>query len=308
MDKLLEALKATSLTESQVNDVTKAVEDMVSEAIQQIETKKQEEYDGKIEEAYDKIQAEIDQTEAKALEGYQQAHEIIQDQQLRIETLEREYENKMEEGYQQAWEMLQAEQAKNESLESELQQENDARLNEMRNFIVEKLDLFLQMQKAEVYEEARRDILNDPKMVEHRIALERMAEIMSDYLSVEELAGTSSKKIAEQQSYIEDLEGRVKILDRKVINQSKQLHSVNEAIRQNEQLVTEANKILAEQDKNERKNSKGTVSGRGQRVLSENRNEEIVKENVETKEEKHQTFNENEQIIEDMLTLAGLNN
>ena len=69
MDKLLEALKKTSLNETQVNDIVKAVDGMVSEAVKQIEAKKQADYDAKIEEAYDKVQAEIDATEGKALEG-----------------------------------------------------------------------------------------------------------------------------------------------------------------------------------------------------------------------------------------------
>jgi len=307
MDKLLEALKKTSLTESQVNDVVKAVDSMVSEAIKQVEAKKQAEYDAKIEEAYDKVQAEIDATEAKALEGYKQAHVIIQDQQLRIETLEREYENKMEEGYQQAWEMLQAEQEKNETIELHVQREADEKLKAMRDFMVEKLDLFLQMQKAEVYEEARRDILNDPKMVEHRVAIEKMADIMSDYLSVEEMAGTSSKKLSEAANYIEDLEGRLKILEKKNINQSKQLHSVNETLRQNEQLVNEARSLLTESERKERKNSSGTVSGRGQRVITEAQEQLIPEFSNTSKKSEGKLVNEQQhQLVEDMLVLSGL--
>jgi len=305
MDKLLEALKKTSLNEAQVNDVVKAVDSMVSEAIKQIETKKQAEYDAKLEEAYDKVQAEIDATEGKALEGYKQAHAIIQDQQLRIETLEREYENKMEEGYQQAWEMLQAEQSKNENIELNVQREADEKLKSMRDFMVEKLDLFLQMQKAEVYEEARRDVLNDPKMVEHRVAIEKMADIMSDYLSVEELSGTSSKRLAEAANYIEDLEGRLKILEKKNINTSKQLHSVNETLRQNEQLVNEARTLLTESEKKERKNSSGTVSGRGQRVINENK-EELIPEFSNTNNKKSDKSIKEHQLVEDMLVLSGL--
>lgn len=304
MDKLLEALKKTSLTESQVSDIVKAVETQIDEAISKVEAKKQSEFDAKVEEAYDKAQAEVDAAESKAIEGYKQAHAIIQDQQLRIETLEREYENKMEEGYQQAWEMLQAEQAKNENIELEVQREADEKLKSMRDFMVEKLDLFLQMQKAEIYEEARQDILSDPQMVEHRVAIEKMADIMSDYLSFDDVAGTSSRKLTEARSVIEDLQGQVKILEKKTVNQSKQIHSLNETLRQGEQMINEARAITAKTERNERKNSAGNVSGRGQRVLTEEQEQLIPEFNTKQGSEKS-TVNGN-QLVEQMLVLSGL--
>lgn len=305
MDKLLEALKKTSLNEEQLGEVSKSVEEMIKEAIQQVEANKQAEYDRLVAEAYDKAQAEIDGIESKALEGYQQAHDVIQDMQLRIDTLEREYENKMEEGYQQAWEMLEAEQNKNASLELEVMKEADQNLVEMRDFIVEKLDLFLQMQKAEVYDEARRDILNDPKMVEHRVAIEKMAEIMSDYLSTEELAGVSSKHIAEAQRTIEDLQGRLKILETKTVNQSRQIHSLKESVQTKEQQLTEATDKLAETERNERKNDSGKVSGRGQRVLNES-GESIIPEFNGTSKNKEKEVISESQLVEDMLVLSGI--
>ena len=305
MDKLLEALKKTSLNEEQLGEVSKSVEEMIKEAIQQVEANKQAEYDRLVAEAYDKAQAEIDGIESKALEGYQQAHDVIQDMQLRIDTLEREYENKMEEGYQQAWEMLEAEQKKNESLELEVMKEADQNLVEMRDFIVEKLDLFLQMQKAEVYDEARRDILNDPKMVEHRVAIEKMAEIMSDYLSTEELAGVSSKHIAEAQRTIEDLQGRLKILETKTVHQSRQIHSLKESVQTKEQQLTEATNKLSETERNERKNDSGKVSGRGQRVLNEG-GESIIPEFNGTNNKKEKEVISESQLVEDMLVLSGI--
>lgn len=305
MDKLLEALKQTNLSATQVDEISKAVETMVSEAVKKVEAKKQAEYDTHIEEAYDKVQASVDDVEAKALQGYQQAHEIIQELQLRLETLEREYENKMEEGYQQAWEMLQAEQMKNENIEVEAMQEAKQQLNNMREFMVEKLDHFLQLQKAEIYDEARRDVLNDPKMVEHRVALEKMAEIMSDYLSVEDLAGTSSKKISEAHNYIENLEGRLKIIEKKNINQQKQIHNLNESLRSNEQLITEAKAVVANKERKERKNSSGNVSGRGQRVLVESK-ERIIPEYNNNDANKSDRFVEGDEVINDMLVLSGL--
>lgn len=305
MDKLLEALKQTNLSATQVDEISKAVETMVSEAVKKVEAKKQAEYDTQIEEAYDKVQASVDDVEAKALQGYQQAHEIIQELQLRLETVEREYENKMEEGYQQAWEMLQAEQMKNESIEADAMQEAKQQLNNMREFMVEKLDHFLQLQKAEIYDEARRDVLNDPKMVEHRVALEKMAEIMSDYLSVEELTGTSSKKLSEAHNYIENLEGRLKIIEKKNINQQKQIHNLNESLRSNEQLITEAKAVVANKERKERKNSSGNVSGRGQRVLVESK-ESIIPEYNNNDANKSDRFVEGDEVINDMLVLSGL--
>lgn len=304
MDKLLEALTKTSLTAEQVEEVSKAVEAMVSEAIKQVEAKKQAEFDAKVEEAYEKVSAEVEEAEAKAHEGYQQAYAIINDLQLRLDTQEREYETKMEEGYQQAYEMLEAEQAKNENIEIEAMREADEKLKNMREFMVEKLDQFLQLQKAEIYDEACRDILNDPKIVEHRVAVEKMAEIMSDYLSLEELSGTSSKKLTEAHNEIEDMKGRLKILEKKNINLSSQKNQLTEALQQREQLLEEAKKTVVEEERKNRMKETETARGRGQRVITETQ-EEVIPEFENTKK-LDENNDENSELVNEMLVLSGL--
>lgn len=304
MEKLLEALKS-SLSADQLDEVKKAVEAMVSEAREQIDQQYKTQYDEKVNEAYATVAAELETAEAKADEGYKQAQAIIEDQNLRIETLRREYEDKMDEGYQQAWEMIEAEQSKRQNVEVEVYSEANNRLKSMRDFMVEKLDQFLQLQNAEIYESARRDVLNDPKTVEHRVALEKMAEIMSDYLSVEETTNATSAKLQETCRQLEDMHGRIQILEHRNLRLSDKNKQLAESVRGYETQLNESRNVAVKEDRKNRTKDAEKVSGRGKRVIKEN--EEIIPEfnNPVTKKSDDQLV-ESSDLENEMLVLAGL--
>jgi hypothetical protein len=306
MEKLLEALKNTSLSANQVEEIQKSVKQMVEEAKVEIEKKLQDQYNEKVQEAYDTVAAEIESNEAKAEEGYKQALAIIKDLNLRLEQQSREYEDKMEEGYQQAWEMIQAEQSKRQNVEVEVYTEADSKLKQMSEFMVDKLDQFLQLQNSEIYESAYRDIVNDPKMVEHRIALEKVAEIMSDYLSVEELANANSSKVQEATRQIEDMKGRIQILEHRNINLSNKNKQLTESLQTRENQVNESHNQTVVEDKKNRKNDVGNASGRGKRVIKETM--EVIPEfnNPVTKKSDDNQLVEQNQLIDEMLVLSGL--
>jgi len=305
MDKLLEALKKTSLSAQQVSEVQKAVEGMIAEAVKQIDAKRKTEYDAKVQEAYEKVASELEAVEEKAQEGYKQAYAIINDQQLRIEQITREYENKMDEGYQQAWEMLQAEQAKNNTLALEVHKDYDGRFQQMRDFMVEKLDEFLQMQQASIYDEARRDVLNDPKMVEHRVALEKMSEIMNDYFTVEGVANNNSKKFSETLSELEELRGRLQVVEHRNVRLSTKNDQLTEAVRQKDQLLSETQQHVTEVERKNRKNSAGIASGRGQRVITENRGS-LIPEFSNANTSRDDELVEQSDVLNDLLVLSGV--
>lgn len=303
MDNLLEALKKTALSEEQVNEVQKAVKNMIAEAAKKIESEKEGEFTAKLQEAYDKAAGEIAANESKTEEGYRQAYAIIEDLKLRLEQQKEELETKAEQGYQQAWDMLQAEQAKNGEIEAKVQNEANENVKRMRDFMIDKLDQYLKLHKAEIYDEARREILNDPKMVEHRVAIERMAEVMSDYMGFEEVAGVGSRKLSEAVSQIEDLQSKMKILEKKNHNLSQQretlVRDLTEARKEKEKLITEG----AQTERKNRQNVSGNVSGRGQRTLPGSR-EEVLKEHQGV-EVNNQEVDASE-IVNEMLVLSGI--
>lgn len=308
MDKLLEALKKTSLSAQQVDEVKKAVDNMVAEAAKQIEAKKKAEYDAKVQEAYDKVAADLEAAEVKTQEGYKQAYAIINDLELRMEQMVREYENKMEEGYQQAWDMIKAEQSSNNDSSMKIHEEYTQRFEQMRDFMVEKLDQFLQMSQAEIYDEARRDVLNDPKMVEHRVALEKVADVMTDYLQVEGVVNNASSKITDLKQEVEELRGRLQVVEHRNVRLSTKNNDLQEAVRTKEQLLAEAQGAITENERKNRKNSTGNASGRGQRVITEAKGSLIP----EYKAQITNTTNDDDHLVEsndvlsDMLVLSGV--
>jgi len=50
-------------------------------------------------------------------------------------------------------------------------EEYDNKLNQMKSYIVDKVDEFLQLKGSEIYEQARRDVLSDPRLAEHKVNL-----------------------------------------------------------------------------------------------------------------------------------------
>lgn len=298
MDKITEALKSL-LPEGQIAEVASAVEEMMAEH----EASLKETYNKKLTEAYDKLTEEVKEVEETAQRGYQQAYEIICDLMNRQESLREQLENEKEKGFEEAFEMLKAEQAKNENIEVELYEEFDGKLKQMKEFFIDKLDAFLGDQEAEMYSEAKRHILNDPRVLEQRVAVEKMADILSDYMSNDTHSAVSSRKLEEAQRQVEDLRGQLRVVESRNVNLSMQNNKLNEQVREAASLITEA-------QKHERKNraaSKQNASGRGQRVVKEQLISEFNDPRATTKNEPSQQINESaEQAMNDLLILSGI--
>ncbi len=275
MDKILAALKKL-LPEDQVSEVATAVNDMLSEAKTAIE----EEYNEKLTEAYSELSEEIAQVEKIGYEGYQAAAGMIRDLGNRLETQNEEFEAFMQENYKEAHRMIEEEKSKNSDDEVRLYEEFDTKLKEMKEYIVDKVDQFLQFKGGELYENVKREVLNDPRMAEHKVVLDRIIENVQDFISDEEYSYATNSKVDQLAKTTEDLKGQIKILEARNIKLStnnsdmvKQLREANEKLDQN-------SKLLSESAKNERVAKAEKASGRGQKVVLEN-DEAIVKENKE---------------------------
>jgi len=277
MNKITEALSKL-LPEDQIKDVTSAIEEMLGEAKAGLE----KEYNDKLEEAYSELSNELKESEKVAEEGYNEAYSIISELRNRLEVQGKEYETAIEEGYEEAYQMLVEERNKNKDLEVGLYEEYDKKLEEMKEYIVDKVDQFLQTKGQEIYEQAKQDLLNDPRFVEHKNTLDKIINITSDYISDEEYASVSSAKLEEAKKSIEDLKGQVKLLEARSIRLSTENTKLNEAVREKEAVLTEqaqniekAKKTSRKEEMSERVEKSEEVSGRGQVVAGES----IIAEN-----------------------------
>lgn len=297
MNKITEALKKYLPAET-LKEVESAVNEMMAEAKAELE----KEFNQKLQESYEQFAEDMENAEATAEQGYEQAFSIIEDFRVRIEKQREELENQMEEGYEDAWKMLKTEQSKNEKLEVELYEEFNKKLAEMKDFFVEKIDQYLNVQNAEIYEHARRDLMNDPRMVEHKVALDKIVEIAASYFSEEEFSGTVFNKLEDAQKSAKDFKEQLHILEARNVRLSTQNNKLNEQVREMSGLITENTK----NERKERTKVAGTASGRGQRVLM---GEQVIPEfkSNETKESNDQNLIEsNDEKMNEMLVLSGV--
>ena len=265
MDKIVEALK-NLLPENEVNEVANAVGEILEQAKEKLEA----EYNQKLEEAYAELTGELAEAEKIAEQGYEEAYAIIGDLRNRLEIQGQEYKDALEEGYEEAYQMLKAERAKNENLEVEMYEEYDQKLAEMKEYIVDKVDQFLQLKGHEIYEQARRDVLADPRLAEHKVALDKIVNIATGYMSDEDFGGMNNERLEEASREIEALKGQMRILEARNIRISTENTKLNEAVRQAQDLITESRKVVSKEKKSailaeqkERVEKAKNVSGRG---------------------------------------------
>lgn len=265
MDKITEALQKL-LPESEINEVAGAVKEMLEQAKANLEA----EFNQKLEEAYAELTSELENAEKTAEHGYEEAYAIIGDLRNRLEVQGEEYKAALEEGYEEAYQMLKAEQNKNQELEVEMYEEYDKKLAEMKEYIVDKVDQFLQFKGQEIYEQAKRDVLNDPRMAEHKVTLDKIVDLASNYMSDEDFNGVTSTKLEETQKAIEEMKGQLRIMEARNIRLSTENTKLNEAVRQAQDIITESRKTVSSAKKqnvineqNERASKAKNVTGRG---------------------------------------------
>lgn len=265
-NKIVEALKKL-LPESEINEVAGAVEKMLEQA----KTALEKEYNEKLEEAYSELSNELAEAEKTAEKGYEEAYAIIADLRNRLEVQGEEYKAQLQDGYEEAYQMLKAEREKNNQLEVEMYEEYDKKLQEMKDYIVDKVDQFLQFKGQEIYEQARREVLNDPRMAEHKVALDKIVEVTSNYLTDADFNVVTSSKLEAVSKQMEEMKGQLKIMEARNIRLSTENTKLNEWKRQAETVLTEATKATAEEKKakviteqKEKIEKAKNVTGRGQ--------------------------------------------
>ena len=293
--KIIDSLKKI-LPEEQVNEVASAISDMLTDAQENLE----KEYNKNLEEAYSQLSGELATAEKTAYHGYQEAYEIINDLRSRIEVQKAEFEKTLEEGYEEAYQMILSERNNKSKVEVDLYEEYDQKLAEMKNYIVEKVDQFLQLKGGEIYEQARHDLMNDPRIVEHKVALDKIVNTVSNYLSDEERTFATSSKLDEATKSIDELKGQIRMLEARNIRLSTDNTRLNETVRKTTNVLTESRKVAAIETKKakvlteqkERATKTKNVSGRGS----------INTENVQVIAE----YNSNNGEANELLILSGV--
>jgi hypothetical protein len=265
MQKIVEALTKL-LPEDAVTEVTEAVRTELETAKESLE----KEFSSKLEEAYSELSDELKTAEETAIQGYKEAYAIIQDLRSRLETQQKEFELSMEEGYEEAYQMLQAEKGKNENLEVDMYDTFNTKLQEMKEYMIDKVDAFLQYKGKEIYESARAEVENDPRNSEHKIALERVAECVANYMGEDAPTATTNSKLGEVNKKFEELKGQVKILEARNIRLSADNTKLTEAVRETQKVITESAKV----EKKERVERARIAEGKGKTV----NNPELVAE------------------------------
>lgn len=300
MNKIVEALKKL-LPEDQLNEVAVAIDEMLAESVAEITKQKEAEFNAELEKAYAELSGELGTAEKVGEQGYEEAAAIITDLRNRLEVQKEEFEKTLEEGYEEAYQHIQSEKAKNNTLEVDLYEEYETKYGEMRDFFVEMIDKFLETHGIEIYEQARRDILSDPRTLERQVALDKIIEIAADWLSDEEIASAKSGKLEEAHKKIDELTGQVKLQEVRTIRLSREKERLEESIKQGTQLVTEARKS----DRKERAQNGKNVSGRGHAAVLED-TRVIAEYNSPNANGKKDTNKDGQVLVESLGGLAQL--
>lgn len=272
MDRILEALRKL-LPDDQINEVAGAIKGELNSARKELEA----EYNTRLEQSYQDLSKELGTAEKTAYTGYQEAYGIIAELRNRLEVQREEFKVAVDEGYEEAYQMILSEREKNRTLEVDMYEEYDNKLSEMKDYMTDKLDQFLQFKGTEIYEQAKRDVMNDPRMAEHKVALDKIVEVASSYLTGEDVNFATSHKLEETQKSVEDMRGQLRIMEARNIRLSTDNTKLNEQVKQAQEIVTESRKVVSEgrrretvrnqrterNDRSERVARSRTASGRG---------------------------------------------
>jgi uncharacterized protein (DUF1330 family) len=136
------------------------------------------------------------------------------------------------------------------------------KLSEMKEYMVDKVDAFLQFKGKELYESARVELLNDPAIAEQKVILNKVVETISDYISDEDYNNAVNSKLTGAETELESLKSQTKILEARNIRLSTENNKLNEAVREAEQVITESVK----EEKQERVEMAKNAQGRGRAV------------------------------------------
>jgi len=296
MDEIVQALSKI-LPQEQIAEVARAVEGALNKRFKEMQAEMQ----SKLDEVYEQAEEEKQQQDQIMETGYKQAYEIIHGLVNRLDEVTGEAEAALEEGFDEAYEEVEQLKAEKEKIEFEVYNEANKRLADMRDMFIDKCDQFLALQEQEMAKAAVREIMRSPRLAEQQVAVEKMAEILSDYLSAEDFANVNTGKLEEAFKQVEGLRAQLRIVEAKNVNLARLNRKLDEQVQTQKDTITESVKV----ERKERVNKRGNASGRGQRVVQD----QIINEFAAPTAQQSNNARDLREVhdpLNDLLVLSGL--
>ncbi len=259
-------------------DTAKEIETGINSVLESAKTELEKEYDVKLKEAYSIVEGEKVEAVKIAEAGYEQAWGIISDYKERLNKQAKEFDAQLEEGYEEAYQMILEERAKNDALELKLHEEYEKRYKESYDALVEKIDQYLSLEGERYSEAIKSDLLNDPELNEKKLALDKILEVAQNYISDEDYANAVSSKVSVMTKESDELKSKVKILEAKNVRIATENNKLNEAVKHQAALLTEAKKHEEKIVKRETIEKARVVEGRG--VVADKGSQVVIAEPV----------------------------
>ena len=299
-DRVLEALASLVPDESR-EKVAKVVTSLLDEAVADLRSQFESEYNTKLDEAYHIVAEEREKDWVIAEQGYKQAYDIIADLRARLGRQEDEFQGTLEEEYEKAYQMILTERKKNDDLQDTLYEEFDQRTQAIKEYMIDMADKFLGKMGEEYYEAARREALSDPCLAEHRVAFERVLDVAKDYLSDEDIMLNTNSKVEGLERKVESLEYGKRQIESKNMRLMTENSRIHEYLKETKKLIetnilTEQNARLEQASKVE---GRGNTSAEPQRdvVIGETEADSALTTGSDTADDEPQTITEQWQVL-----------
>lgn len=261
-DKVLDVL---------VNMVGEEHRDKIVEMVSEMETRLEEAKQAEVEAVYQKMEEKQAALKAEYDAGYAEAYEALADMRHRLDTIQEEHQLHMVEEFGEAFKMVKEAENKANQKERELREEYEGRFQSSNTFVIDRLAEYLATKGEQMMELARRETLNDPTVAEHRVALNKILDVASNYLVEGQVAAVAKSKQEELHKAVEDLRGQVRILENRNVRLTNENVKLNEVARQAKNVLTESTRIERESRKelSKKATGRGDIVNSGTKVITE---------------------------------------
>lgn len=199
--------------------IEEAVSNLMTEAEKNIRT----EYEKQLEESYEEWQGQmnslkesyetkIEESESVALNGYNEAREMLVEAEEKLRLQKEEFETFLESEYAVAKQMIEDEKLRNDEIEEKLYESYTAQVDALKEDIVSKLDSFLSDKIEEITESLRKELKNDPTVLESKVAFDRIRDIVVASSTSGDVTRSTSEKLEELEEAVSTLRAENKRL------------------------------------------------------------------------------------------------
>jgi hypothetical protein len=245
--------------------------DQIVEMVSEMENRLEEAKQAEVEAVHQKMEEKQAALKAEYDAGYAEAFEAISDLRHRLDTIQEEHQLHMVEEFGEAFKMVKEAENKANQKERELREEYEGRFQSSNTFVIDRLAEYLATKGDQMMELARRETLNDPTVAEHRVALNKILDVASNYLVEGQVAAVAKSKQEELHKAVEDLRGQVRILENRNVRLTNENVKLNEVARQAKNVLTESTRVERESRKelSKKATGRGDIVNSGTKVITE---------------------------------------